>query len=298
MGSFARDKATVLLTELYENRDRLARSYYNSNHWMRYSTAMRRRPIRPIYIGRRRLTAKRAIVVTPARNVRARGGVSKTRRANRARVSSRRNIGEPIGTASVKTRVDNADVNYATRDLFSSSLVKIPQGQGWSERERDSVNVRGFQVNFSVVSNLSSPSILQVNVAIIAPKNKQTVDKVDFFRSLANSADRAVDFGIGLTGEEMHDLPINSDDYTILKHKRYRLNNPAAGVSNFHLKKRWWIPLRRQINYTNTLDNSAISPVYLVHWYSVMNSAGGDTSIANAANVQWRVITFFRDTKA
>lgn len=306
MGNLVRDKATVLLTEAYENREKLARAYYNSKHWMRYSTAMRRRPVRPIYITRRRLTAKRAII-TPVRSVKrarmsGRGPVS---RRTRSRAFSRRNIGEPIGSSNVKTVINQAGGPLSSRTIGSYDLTLIGQNQTESGRERHLINCRGIKIDMNMYNMNgagaigTNPNLVFVNVAVIAMKNNQlgTVPTTDFFRAINNGDERAVDFSPQLTAEEFRNLPINTDQYTVLKHKRYVLRPFLSGVDKYWKTINWYIPVKRQLTYEANENTTCRNKIHLVIWCDKINEPAGTAASGNQINFQFRSTTYFRDTK-
>lgn len=305
MHPYLRDKATVLLTEAYENRARLASAYFNSKHYMRYSTAMRRRPVRPIYIKRRRLvkTYLTTPIVSPPRLKRARlGGSGYGGRSarTRSRAFSRRNIGEPIGTTAVKTRIRSPGGPLATRNLASEDFTLIPEGTGESQRERQTINLRGLGIEFNIVnnSNLNPTGIVFLNVAVIACKNLLvgTIPNADFFRAEDNGDGRGTDFGVNLTANEFRNLPINTDAYTVLKHKRYVLRPCQSGIDKFWKTINWYIKIKRQLVYEDTTEGSCRNKIFLVYWCDFINNPAGSAS-GSACTAQLKMTTYFRDTK-
>lgn len=307
MGNFARDKATVVLTELYENREKLARDYYNSKHWMRYSTAMRRRPVRPIYITRRRLTSAKRAIITPVRSVkRARmSNRGATSRRTRSRAFSRRNIGEPIGSSNVKTVINTAGGPLSSRTLGQYDLTLIGENQTESGRERHQINCRGLKIDLNMY-NLNgpgvaggNPNLVFVNIAVLAQKNAATgnVPTDDFFRAIKNNDERAVNFSVDLTSEEFRNLPINTDLYTVLKHKRYVLRPYLSGVDKYWKTINWYIPIKRQLVYENTANTSCRNKIHLCIWCDKINEPAGSAASGNQINFQFRTTTYFRDTR-
>jgi len=224
--------------------------------------------------------------------------------SKKQRLFSKTHVGENIGATSCKSvEIVSTDLQPKdTRTLYSASVCRIPQGTEINERLRKHVNLRGFKVCFELLN--TQPTPMYFNIAVVAPKNttNQNVDNNKFFRD--TSTDRARDFGNGLTGLEFHCLPINTDDYTVLKHKRFRLgpvgSNPeiAENVTNNYKNVDWYIPLKRQVRYTNAEDNKPTDgDVYVVYWCDKMFAASGDTPSTAAVGVTQRYITYFREPK-
>jgi hypothetical protein len=75
------------------------------------------------------------------------------------------------------------------------------------------------------------------NWAIISPKAEcGSVASGGFFR--ASSESRSQDFGRQLTGSQFRCLPINTDKYVILKHKRFRIGGMSRGWGAGNTKNR------------------------------------------------------------
>jgi len=221
-------------------------------------------------------------------------GVRRSFKSNkRARMFARTNVGESLGATTCKTHsISNTDiVGKNTRTLYTSSLCEIPKGTDINERLRKHVNLRGFKVCFEVLNQNTDP--LYLNVAVIHPKattNGGQVDTNNFFRD--TSANRARDFDIGMTGLEFHCLPINTDDYVVLKHKRFRLGpmpTPSSSDpsitqnnSNNYMNIDWYIRLNRQVRWNNDEDDKPTDgDVYVVYWADKMFASASTLAVSN-----------------
>jgi len=171
-----------------------------------------------------------------------------------------------------------------------------------SLRQRDIINVRGFKICMEVTNKGAVP--LYFNVAVIAPKDGAAgVNTVDFFRSSAT--ERARDFSTDLTSLEYHCLPINTDRYTVLKHKRYRLLSGPTGsdyIANSgknYMNLDWYIPLKRQVRFNNGDGGSPESgKVYFVYWGSGFGQNGGVIQGNADMEITERIVTYFREPRA
>jgi len=234
----------------------------------------------------------------------AAGKIGRAYRRSRAKKAkfSRRNIGEPVGSGTAKRYVTETinPVNEDTRVLYQYGLTDIDQGTAINQRERRMVNLRGFKICMEVKNIATTP--LYLNVAILSPKDGAAdVTTSDFFRGAG--ANRGRDFGIGLNSNEFHCLPINSDRYTILKHKRYRLvpgNTPSdtASLNGYsYMNLDWWVPLKRQIRYDADTGQPESGKVYMVYWADNFSTAGGSAVNPAQMVVTRRVVTYFKEPK-
>lgn len=303
---FLRDKATVLLTEAYENRARLASAYFNSKHYMRYSTAMRRRPVRPIYIKRRRLMdrdvemAMPSGLITPMRTTRLRRRYGGRKTRNKKRAFSRANIGEPLGTSSVKTRIVQVGGQLTKRTFGQHDLTVIPEGTGESQRERQIINCRGFSISLTFKNESSQVAdLLTLNVAVVAMKHSSAaaIPPENWFKAEDNADQRGTDFTPALTNEEFFNLPINTDLYTVLKHKRYHLRHQQGGIDRYWRRIKWYIRLKRQLVYEDATEGSCRNKVFVVYWCDRFQNPSGSAAGAPGVTTQGKFVTYFRDSK-
>lgn len=225
----------------------------------------------------------------------------------RAKLFSRTHVGESIGSTNAKSSVIDSTtaITKDTRTLYTQSIAQLLQGTDINQRLRQHVNLRGFKVCFEVNNGLSIP--LYANFAVIAPKGTSTksskIDEKNFFRWQGNK--RAIDFSPTLLSSlEFHCLPINSDDYTVLKHKRYRLgpNQTSATFTaqsgNSFKNIDWYIPLKRQVRYDQDEGGKPTDgDVYMVYWFDGFNVPAGEAPSTSAVAISQRYVVYFREPK-
>lgn len=213
-------------------------------------------------------------------------------------------IGEDVGqdTARTSRTVDESSVNKNTRQLYTNNILDIDRGTGLHERLRDIIHVKGFKVCMEVKSNtgtVSSGNELLFNLALICPKGQETVDVTDFFRD-HHSDRRNQDFSVGLTSTEFHCLPINSDKYHILMHKRYRLGDSLNDHNPSYKFIQEWIPINRQFRYVSgeSAGNEQVNnydKIYLVYWADVGMADSASLSLSNAMTVTNHGVLYWKD---
>lgn len=287
-------KLKGVLSGLETAREVYEYSGFKKKHEMALAYYYKQR-LRGTKYGRRRL-----VVVTPSRSPpRKKFRTVRVRNSYRKYKSrfSRRNIGERVGTSNVKNFEIAGTQQINTRTLYSATLVAVGRGPGISERMRDVINLRGFDINFDVRNDQTDPNkVMFMNIAVLAPKDRLDIDVQDFFRSQSDLNERALDFSIFRTAVQFHRLPVNTDKFTILKHKRYTLNPKQAGIRGFRFSTKMYIPLKRQLAYAGTANSTCTTPVFMVWWCDYMFNDTNQQPEVNSATIQYRVVTYFRET--
>ncbi|ASH99185.1 capsid protein [Giant panda circovirus 2] len=224
-------------------------------------------------------------------------------RAKRQRLNSRSHVGEAIGTTNCKTKQCSlTDITAKnSRTLYRTGVTDIPGGSNPDERLRNHVNLRGFKVCLEFRNNVTTP--LYVNVAVLAPKNTSgnILSETDFFRDSGTT--RAKDFSTALTAMEFHCLPVNTDDYVVLKHKRFRLG-PLPGatlyqnsVGNNYKNVDWYIKLGRQVRYESSSSQATDGHVSVAYWCDAWGAAAGTAAASGSMSVSQRYITYWKEPK-
>ena len=163
-----------------------------------------------------------------------------------------------------------------TRTLYQWELTQLAAGTNREDqRSRHLINCKGFQIAFHVFNLHNEPFYL--NIAVIAPKHSNELTIIDFFRGVDGA--RGNDFDTSLSALEMHFHPINTDKYTILKHDRTTVGprvdsnsyNSDTGFASY-ITRNFWIPVKRQLRYDNTLGTSCTTPIFLVYWMDFCRS--------------------------
>lgn len=225
------------------------------------------------------------------------------RGAKRMRFSPK-SFGEQVGTSLTKQRIMNNQntTNQNTRTLYALNLTAIPKGQGRNQRERTLVNYRGAKCCISMRNNANTP--MYMNWAVVHPKVDESTppSTTNFFRS--NGNERGQDFDNTLSSQQFHCLKINTDKFTILKHKRFRLG-PANNISDYGTQTgnsfkniEWYIKIKRQLRYETDASTLPVTGnVYLLHWADRMFDDSGQVPRGGEISVQEYCVGFFRDAK-
>lgn len=225
-------------------------------------------------------------------------------------IFSRKHVGESNQTYTSKASDTTNDLNEAarsTRTLYAYSLTNLTKGTNENQRLRSMVNCRGFKICHEMRTSNNASAPLYANCAVIAPKHteqaRDLIPLTEFFR--ANFTERSRDFNNSLTGLEFHCTPINTDEWVVLRHKRYILNPQSNSVyrsehGSTYKTINWWIPMKRQLRYNSTgngLDNLPTDgQVFFVFWFAAFGSASGATP-AQLASTTTKCIMYYREPK-
>lgn len=144
---------------------------------------------------------------------------------------------------------------------------------------------------------------MYLNVAVIIPKNTTVPSETNFFRS--TDAERGRDFDrAAMNALDFHCFNINTDNYHILRHKRYQISKSGATNTAHaeHLGKNyitidWWIKLQRQIRWDGATTGPINDHAYLAWWCDEMGLSLGAAANATALGTQFRTICYFREPR-
>lgn len=209
-------------------------------------------------------------------------------------------VGEPVGSGNTKRglTVFEGPTLKPTRTLHFNNILDIARGIQVDERTRDIINVRGFKLCMeikSLTASVSPGDQLLFNVAVISPRDSTSTSVTDFFRN--NSGDsRGTDFSTGLTSTEFHCLPINSDKYHVLMHKKVVLGDSLNDVNPSHVFIDEYIKIDRQFRFDSGTTSTANNSIYLVYWADISMKAAGSLVEINAFNMSNTGILYFRET--
>ncbi|AXQ66453.1 MAG: putative capsid protein [Tantalovirus resnatis] len=254
----------------------------------RYATKYAARRIQRSWRGRRK--RKRSYRSSPAKRVRLHG------------------IGERVGTTTAKrtTVLNSAGAKIATRALHSLQLTQITHSTSNSidDRQRNIANIRGFKLCLQIANLLNTANT--VNIAVIAPKNDDvsSIGTNDFFRGSAG--DRAIDFAVGLTGNQFHCTPINADKYVIMTHKRMILpgivgqGTITSDYSGHNYRQlNMYVPFKRQVRWDQSADTTPDhGKVFLVYWCDKFMDTAGTTSITDSLETSISAITYWKEPRS
>lgn len=267
-----------------------------------YALAKRRRIGSKTYRAARSIGAfawhNRASILKMARSF-------KRRKAKKPSFSTR-NVGDRVGRSNAKkfTVVDTTQ-DIATRTQYGFEITAIPQTTAIDTRERQVINLRGFKFCIQL-QNLSDKPMVY-HVAIVAPKSSvDTLSPDSFFRGTGDT--RGIDFDNNLNANDFRCRGINTDKYTILKHKRIylkELSTGATGITNgfygasgySYRTADMYVPLRRQLRYEKDQVGCQNGAVYFVHWCDTWDSQALSPVVPDQAKITMRVLTYFRETR-
>lgn len=271
----------------YSNRSAIMRAYSNYGPYALRAGRMIGRAARA-YLNRRKRAVPR--------------GVAKPRK--RARV------GQRVGTgASKRTEVIKDNTARRTYELYPVELTKIEGESAIYEidkRQRPLINLRGIKLCMETINNTNN--MLYMNLALISYRCPTPVTEIPlkFFRSTPTAdpggTERSIDFDNNtLTGMDHHCRPINNDIRTVHFHYRYKLGPNGDGVTTRSQKTNTlllqkYIPIKRQVRYNDGDPLSCSTPIFLTYWFSEPGDAEPVVQRTNAANVDIRCLTYFKDT--
>lgn len=236
-----------------------------------------------------------------------RWGARRFRSRMRARKKARQQIGKPIGQASAKvlqTPTGNIGMTdntlYITRVEYPSKATS--GGDSRANRERDIINLSGIKIcmDFTAGSPIDNFAGAYVNMAVVVNRedpNGIVFDQTDFFRDVRDSTtSRNRDFTSVQTAIDFNCLPINPQKYSILRHTRKRVASQTnnAGLSNRWLYMSHWIPIKRQIEFTE--GGQASYNIFVLTWVSLA-SYDSATRVNNCCTKQEHIMCYFRDPR-
>ena len=213
-------------------------------------------------------------------------------------------IGTTPGTAQCKrASVAKDTFTGSTRTLYFTELQDITKTttNEIDKRQRDVVKLSGVKLCIEVNHLQTAP--LLVNYAIVYDKRSNdgttTVNTGDFFRANGGTQ-RAKDFSTVLSSAEFHCLPLNTDRFTVLWHKRFKLgvNTPSGGYSNNSRENYRMIQKYQKINkLIRYEDGSAQSKIWLMWWCDLFSNPAATPAAANVLQYQHEGIVYFREPK-
>lgn len=252
----------------------------------------------------RRVKRARAPMQMSAYGVRKRP--LKRRRKNMPKMG-RKYVGEPIGSSTAKSNFSRwVDTSlFGTRALNFHVINTTSAGTAINQRERTMINWRGTRICM-FFRNTGNTNPINLNIAILCPKSTGAGNvpvATEFFRG--DTSSRALDFGVTLSANEFRCRPINSDEYNILRHKRYTLAQSipsGSGWNNGTLKNfvqiKWFIKAKRQIRYSASDGNTPTEGAcYLVYWADFVGSPSGTAQTPNQISTNIDTTVYFRDPR-
>ena len=207
-------------------------------------------------------------------------------------------IGRPANYNESRRRDRQQGVTvWSNKTMQTEALIDVEKNVAGDEaiqkRNRDTIHHKGSKICFSVKNILKVP--VMFNWAVVVPKANNTVSPIDILRG--NGAERDVTLNNALTFMDLRCLPINTDRYRVVKHKKMLIqpdSDKGADQSegrDFRLIEEY-IKTNRQLFF----DGSSAKPLqnmWMVWWCDYYNSPTGST----AATIQysWRIVDYFND---
>lgn len=230
-------------------------------------------------------------------------GMSYYRQAKRLK----KMVGEAVGagTAEATFNADLDDEVFATRAMYSSPLIRIERDKTTFDkrkRYRDIVNVRGVKWCFTVSNNCACD--LTVHYAIVKRKDATTPSGDDFLGDIGGAKRYCSVAEATYSDHRLDCLPVNTDDYKILTHKKFLLNGKdgalvgqnetlkaAKNRRNYrHVEK--YIKINRQFRFTET-DINPIENLYIC-WWAYRRGEASKTNVLSAYNITQDLTCYFR----
>lgn len=230
--------------------------------------------------------------------------VSRMRRRKRARIIK---AGDKVGSSSTKKAFafNNAIIlPRNTRTLYFHNATDISKQTTADEidrRSRDIANVRGLKFCWQMMS--TSGSTLTCNWALVVPKTAAEPATTGFFRGYGTT--REVNFSTSLSSNEIHCLPINTDRYTVLTHKRFilgpaNLNTTTTtpigswkNVKQFHK----YVKVSRQFRFDGTAIIPENNPIFVCYWFDEWLKSGSTPVATSVVSLLTTDVIYFREPK-
>lgn len=223
----------------------------------------------------------------------ARGRNARTKYVNRLR-----GLGEVAGTDTSK-RSEIATDGWqlkAQNTLHIQRIALLPQdATKINARNRQTIYLGGFKVCMQFDHVVGSN--YYCNLAVVAGKFRGEITGTDFFRG--NGENRQLDFTASITAFDRHCLPLNSDEFHVLKHIRFDLHADVNENPESTKQRRFefYVPVNRQIRYEDSTSVFPETDFALCYWFGEKgqnNVASQDTSVS-PLRVEYKVIQFFRE---
>jgi len=227
------------------------------------------------------------------------------RKYKQSKAKRRTRIGEEQGTSTTKRDRTFFIENQAlsTRTLYVRNLTDIERTttNDIDKRQRDIVNFRGVKLCFEIENNNTTVPLIW-HYAVISPKGSNTdVSNVGnkLFRA-SEGNQRFTSFGTALSSIEFDCLPINSDRWVILTHKKFMLggrSNPGADQQTWFRTIQDYVKVNRQLRYNDdaTVGVQCETPILCVWWCDYFSTAGGTSIVPSALQVSERHINYWNE---
>lgn len=194
------------------------------------------------------------------------------------------------GRESAVTGIDN-------KTLFTVPLIQIEKNvasnDSINKRQRDVILHKGSKVCFDIKSRLKVP--IYFNWAIVIPKAQNVVFNNELLRGDGPDRDTVIDSN--RTYMELKCLPINTDLFKVVKHKRMTILPDSDKGVNINEGRDYrtldtYIKTNRKI-YFNGDTSQPLQNMHMVWWVDYYNSPTATRSLT--ADVNWKIVDYFHD---
>lgn len=210
-------------------------------------------------------------------------------------------VGMPVGAGNSKMAgTSRAFTLQNNRTLESYGLLDLIKGSGIDDRERNIVNFRGVNVCMEIENtfNLIPGRPLYLNVAVVAPKAlaaPTSIPNSDFFRN-SGALNRSIDFSNSLSASEFHCLPINTDLYDVVQHKRHVVGPFTSTEGANCMAIKMYIPVNRQIRYEDAGSTPVGKNLFLCYWVDFLGNPSGATP-TTCGRISHDITKYFKEPK-
>lgn len=215
-------------------------------------------------------------------------------------------FGDEPGSSDSKRQATVTDTYQAksTCTLDVQNVTNIAKDGAGADaintRERDVAVIKGFKV-CSEIKNINTSDQMYYNIAVVVARDNLGVPTDDFFRAESGTS-RTVNFDPSiLTANELHCLPINTDKYIILKHKRIKLLiDNVTSVGRNQTNHDFYMPINRQLRWDDALGTPR-QDIYILSWASFYGRTFGTTAASGQNDTSenyersLKVVTYFDD---
>lgn len=207
-------------------------------------------------------------------------------------------LGQPAGFNEARRTDRQVGVTaWQNKTMQTEALIKVEKNvaadEAINKRNRDTIHHKGCKICFSVKNILKVP--VMFNWAVVIPKANNTVSPIDILRG--NGTERDTTLNNALTFMDLRCLPINTDRYKVVKHKKL-LILPDSDKSAVQSEGRDFRMIEEYIKTDRQLffDGSTATPLqnmWMVWWCDYYNSPTGST--ATTIDFSWRIVDYFKD---
>lgn len=221
----------------------------------------------------------------------------KTKLKKKPQISKRLPTGDGVGfairnTGCIRSALEAEGESPDSKYLQVYDLTDFDRGS----LNPEVVNVAGIKLCFNL-HNISgeADTNVYVNIAILRPRNTQSITGVEFFRGIGNI--RGTDFTDTLNGLQLHCLPINEDKFEIFMHKRLMLGKDYGDTNHPPFQTiEDYLPLKRQLRFDNQSNFAqCTTPIYFCIWHSGVLSQSTDPQGNSLITLNYNHIVYWRN---